>query len=176
MDQKTREIHKDGAPWMCIQHNVRASARDNTEQNTDKGHTCPRIENNISDPRRESYPGRRIEGKDSTDQVKATDQEIFPESKKIGSIGPIYNYIYFLFSVFCMRCITSHRKNVCSLKSNRKLHRNQSIGSRTKKRTNWETNFWNFTNMICCFCCYVIKSTGRPPRKYCYPSSEIHSL
>ena len=29
---------------------------------------------------------------------------------------------------------------------------------RNKKRTDWQT--WNFTNMINCFCCYVIKSAG----------------
>ena len=31
------------------------------------------------------------------------------------------------------------------------------------KQMNWVTNFWNFTNMFYCFCCYVIKSADRPP-------------
>ena len=36
---------------MCGQHNVRASAGDNTEQNTDKAHTPnPRTEIKILDP------------------------------------------------------------------------------------------------------------------------------
>ena len=38
-------IHKCGPPWMSDQHNVRVTTRDNTGQNTDKGHTpSPRIE------------------------------------------------------------------------------------------------------------------------------------
>ena len=38
---------------MCGQHNVRASAEDNTGQNTDKGHTPnPRTEIKIADPAR----------------------------------------------------------------------------------------------------------------------------
>ena len=39
MDQNSRQIHKGGPAWMCGQHNVRASAEDNTWQNPDKGHT-----------------------------------------------------------------------------------------------------------------------------------------
>ena len=34
---------------------------------------------------------------------------------------------------------------------------------RNKKRTEWQT--WNFTNMINCFCCYVIKSAGETAKK-----------
>ena len=46
---------------MCGQHNARASAEDNTGQNTDKGHTPnPRTEIKITWPRRESNPGRRV--------------------------------------------------------------------------------------------------------------------
>ena len=42
------------------QHNIRPTAKDNTGQNTDKGHTpSPRIENKIPLPRRESNPDRR---------------------------------------------------------------------------------------------------------------------
>ena len=38
VDQDTRQVHKGGPPWMCGQHNVRAIARDNTEQNTKDTH------------------------------------------------------------------------------------------------------------------------------------------
>ena len=34
---------------------------------------------------------------------------------------------------------------------------------RNKKRTDWQT--WNFTNMINCFCCYVIKSAEEIAKK-----------
>ena len=34
---------------------------------------------------------------------------------------------------------------------------------RNKKRTDWQ--IWNFTNMINCFCCYVIKSAGEIAKK-----------
>ena len=34
---------------------------------------------------------------------------------------------------------------------------------RNKKRTDWQT--WNFTNMINCFCCYIIKSAGEIAKK-----------
>ena len=52
---------------MCGQHNVRASAEDNTEQNTDKGHTPnPRTEIKISDP-------AGLEGRVSRDHATVTD-------------------------------------------------------------------------------------------------------
>ena len=34
---------------------------------------------------------------------------------------------------------------------------------RNKKRTDWQT--WNFTNMINCFCCYVIKLAGETAKR-----------
>ena len=34
---------------------------------------------------------------------------------------------------------------------------------RNKNRPDWQT--WNFTNMINCFCCYVIKSAGEIAKK-----------
>ena len=53
---------------MCVQHNVRASAEDNTGQNTDKEHTPnPRTEIKI----RTRVAG--LEGRDSTDHATATD-------------------------------------------------------------------------------------------------------
>ena len=52
---------------MCGQHNVMAFAKDNTGQNTDKGHTPnPRTEIKIPDP-------AGLEGRDSTDHATATD-------------------------------------------------------------------------------------------------------
>ena len=51
VNQNTREIHREGLPDICGQHNLRATIRDNTEQNTDKRHTpSSRIEIKISDP------------------------------------------------------------------------------------------------------------------------------
>ena len=41
LEQNTGQIQKGGPPWICGQHNVRASAEVNTGQNTDKGHTHP---------------------------------------------------------------------------------------------------------------------------------------
>ena len=45
---------------MCGQHNVRASAEDNTGQNTDKGHTPNPGQKLKFLTRRESNPGRRV--------------------------------------------------------------------------------------------------------------------
>ena len=58
---------------MCGRHTVRATAGDNTEQNTDKGHThSPRIEINISDPTGNRTRATGLEGRDSTDHARAT--------------------------------------------------------------------------------------------------------
>ena len=61
---------------MCGQHNVKASAEDNTRYNTDKGYTpSPRTEIKIPDPAgnrtRAAAPG--LEGRESTDHATATD-------------------------------------------------------------------------------------------------------
>ena len=59
---------------MCGQHNVRASAGDNTGQNTDKGHTLnPRTEIKIPDPAGNRTRAAGLEGRDSTDHAMATD-------------------------------------------------------------------------------------------------------
>ena len=60
---------------MCGQHNVRASAEDNTRQNTDKGHTPkPRMEIiKIRDPAGNRTRTAGLEGRDSTDHATATD-------------------------------------------------------------------------------------------------------
>ena len=63
---------------MSGQHNVRASAEDNTAQNTDKGHTPnPRTEIKIPDPAENRTRTAGLEGRDSTDHATATDQLIF---------------------------------------------------------------------------------------------------
>ena len=55
---------------MCGQHNVRASAGDNTGQNTDKGHTpYPRTEIKIPDSAGNRTQATRLEGRDSTDHT-----------------------------------------------------------------------------------------------------------
>ena len=62
---------------MCGQHNVRASAEDNTGQYTDKGHTPnPRTEIKIPDPVGNRTRASGLEGRDSTDHAMATDQTI----------------------------------------------------------------------------------------------------
>ena len=59
---------------MCGQHNVRASAVDNTGQNTDKGHTSnSRTDVKISDPAGNRTRAAGLEGRDSTDHAAATD-------------------------------------------------------------------------------------------------------
>ena len=70
LDQKSIQIHKGGPPWMCGQHNVRASAEDNTGQNTDKGHTAnPGIGIKIPDPAGYRTRVAGLEGRDSTDHA-----------------------------------------------------------------------------------------------------------
>ena len=60
---------------MCGQHNVRASAGDNTGQNTDRGHTPnPRIEIKIPDPAGNRTGVAGLDGMDSTDHATAKDQ------------------------------------------------------------------------------------------------------
>ena len=76
---------------MCGQHNVRASAGDNTGQNTDKGYTPnPRTEIKIPDP-----AGNRtrtgLEGRASTDLTTATDLIKFI----------INNYYLFILMTLC---------------------------------------------------------------------------
>ena len=74
MDQNTRQIHKGGPPWMCDQHNVRASAGDSTGQNIDTGHTPnPRIGIKICDPAWNRTRDAGLESRDSTDHATATD-------------------------------------------------------------------------------------------------------
>ena len=34
VDPNTRQIQKGGPPWMCGQHNITATVKENTEQNT----------------------------------------------------------------------------------------------------------------------------------------------
>ena len=59
---------------MCGQYNVRASAGDSTEQNTDKGHTLnPRTGIKIPDPAGNGTRAAVLEGRDSTDHATATD-------------------------------------------------------------------------------------------------------
>ena len=59
---------------MCGQHNDSASAGDNTEKNTDKGHTPnPRTEIKIPDPARNRTQAAGLEGRDSTEHATTTD-------------------------------------------------------------------------------------------------------
>ena len=71
---------------MCGQHNVRASAEDNTGQNIDKGHTPnPRTEIKIPDPAGNRTRAAGLEGRDSTNHATATDgaKNLLRENTKI---------------------------------------------------------------------------------------------
>ena len=58
---------------MCGQHNGMATARDNTGQDTDEGHTPnPRTEIKIPDPAGNRTRAAGLEDRDSTDHVTAT--------------------------------------------------------------------------------------------------------
>ena len=60
---------------MCDQYNVRASAEDNTGQNTGKGYTPnPRTEIKSPDPAGNLNRAAGLEGRDSTDHATATDK------------------------------------------------------------------------------------------------------
>ena len=59
---------------MCGQHNVRASAEDNTDRTQIKDtHPNPRTEINIPDPAGNRTWVAGLEGRDSTDHATATD-------------------------------------------------------------------------------------------------------
>ena len=69
-EQQTK--HKGGPPG---QHNGRATDRDNTGQNTDKGHTpSPRIEIKIPDAAGNQTRAAGLESKDSTDHATPMDE------------------------------------------------------------------------------------------------------
>ena len=60
---------------MYGQHNVRASAEDNTGQNGNKGYTPnPMIEIKIPDPAGNRTRAAGLEGRDSTDHATTTDK------------------------------------------------------------------------------------------------------
>ena len=55
---------------MCGQHNIKASAVDNTGHNTDKGHTRnPRTENKIPDPAGNRTRAAGLKGRHSADHA-----------------------------------------------------------------------------------------------------------
>ena len=93
LDQNTRQIHKGGPPWMCGQHNGRASAEDNTGQNTDKGHTPnPRTEIKIPDPAVNRTGAAGLKGRDSTDHATATDNLEYAVLKSYNSSNKYGNF------------------------------------------------------------------------------------
>ena len=75
---------------------------------------------------------------------------------------------------FFLRYNTDYKKN-CSLKSNwiiscwlwkvtsKSIQWFSSYNQRNKL-TKWVIIFWNFTNVIYCFCCYIIKPADRPQK------------
>ena len=74
---------------MCGQHNVRASAEDNTGQNTAKGHTSnPRTEIKIPDPAGNRTRAAGLEGRESTDHATATDSNV-------ECLYKMHNFLYF---------------------------------------------------------------------------------
>ena len=69
-----------GLPAICGQQNVRATARNKTGQNTDKGHiSSPRIEIKIPEPAGNLTRAPNLEGRDSTDLARAMDDIEFLE-------------------------------------------------------------------------------------------------
>ena len=66
---------------MYGQHNVRASAGNNTGQNT-KDTPNPRTEIKIPDPAGNQTRAAELEGRESTDHATATDKNVVPTSKK----------------------------------------------------------------------------------------------
>ena len=66
---------------MCGHHNVRASAEDNTGQNTDRLHTPkPRTVIKVPDPAGNRTQAAGLEGRYSTDHATATDE---PQNPKV---------------------------------------------------------------------------------------------
>ena len=70
MDQNIRQIYKGRPPSMCVQHNVKAIARENTGHNAVKGDG---IETKISDPAGYRTRAAEMECRDSTDNTTTTD-------------------------------------------------------------------------------------------------------
>ena len=74
---------------MCGQHNVRASAEDNTGQNTDKVHTPnPRTEIKIPDPAGNRTRAAGLEGRDSTDHATRQMMVLFYFINLLYNLGP----------------------------------------------------------------------------------------
>ena len=74
LDQNTKQIYKSELLEICSEQNFRATARDNTLQNTDKGHIpSPRVEIKIRGTAGNRTRGSGLEGRDSTDYASATD-------------------------------------------------------------------------------------------------------
>ena len=77
---------------MCGQHNVRASAEDNTGQNTDEEHTPnPRTEIKILDPAGTRTRAAGLEGRNSTEHATATDMLLY-------CIPTLINYVYYFLN------------------------------------------------------------------------------
>ena len=77
VDQDTRQIHKGETPWMCGRQNVRATAGDNTEQNT-KDTPSSRIQTKTSDSARNRTPVTELGGRNTTNHATVTDADSFP--------------------------------------------------------------------------------------------------
>ena len=68
LDKNAREIQKAGLHVICGQQNVSATARDNTGQSTDNGHTRnSRLEIKNLDPVGNRTRAAGMEGRESTD-------------------------------------------------------------------------------------------------------------
>ena len=73
-----RQIHKGRPAWICGQQNVRAIARDKTEENTDEKYTSsPRKKIKIPSPAENRIRAAELEGRDSIDHATATDEYLF---------------------------------------------------------------------------------------------------
>ena len=76
---------------MCGQHNVRASAEDNTGQNTKDTHPIPG-QIKIPDPAGNRTRAAGLEGRDSTDHATATDSLILVTEKSIACCDRINRF------------------------------------------------------------------------------------
>ena len=87
-DQNTRQIHKGGPPWnVWSQHNVRATAKDNTGQNTDKWHTpSHRIEIKFFDPVGNRIRAAELECRGSNWPLHGDGSYVFFKGEKLAYI------------------------------------------------------------------------------------------
>ena len=100
MDQNTRQEHKSVPPWIYVEQNVRAIARENRGQNTDKSHTrSPRIEIKSTDPAGESNPNPGFKVRDSVDTAPTKTFDKNEKHNKYYKLKFLYLYTNFILFI-----------------------------------------------------------------------------